>query len=123
MSEIQNNNYKLLKSANKWKLKEINKLIFNKELIILNNIDNEIANNYINNNYLQIENKYKKKIESKSKLENKNKYKKDINNLLRNILLVESYGLKNLNIDSDRFDKLVNKKYDDIKLLNIDFID
>jgi len=108
-----------------WKKKELFKIEVLKNELILKNTDPKIIDNFINEQYDIIINKYneKKKINEEKQNKNKNKKKNKcaLKNLINNILILEN------NIDKNKLNEYINKEYDiivnQVDLHNVNFID
>ena len=110
-------------NAQKWKNKEIDKLIELKKDMELNNIDKKIIDKYIDEKYNEINKIHETKLleEPTKKLLNKQK-EKDVDNIIINKYYLTQKGYK-----SDYIEKYIERQYKEIeKKYNkqkIDFID
>jgi len=108
-----------------WKKKELNKLEIVKNDLINKKIDDQIINNYINEHYEIIINKYNDKIKkyelNKENIDNKKKEKKLKKNLIKNLMILDG------KLDNNLIKEYANKEYNliinKINLDNINFID
>jgi len=110
-------NYNIIKSAIKWKKNEIDKILIIKDNIN-ENTNNKLLDNYINEKISNINKEYELKVNNL--IHKNNNKKKDINSFIKNkIILENNYNKKfNTNIET-----LLNKKYDDFQIENLNFID
>lgn len=108
-----------------WKKKELFRIEIIKKELIFKNVDSQIINNYINEQYDIIINKYnEKKIKYEEKI-NENKIKKKNKYALKN--LINNYKILENNIDKNKLNEYIKKEYDiivnQVDLHNVNFID
>jgi predicted ArsR family transcriptional regulator len=114
---------KFKKNVEKWKQKQIDRIILLKNDLEKNNVNKDIIDNFIKENYQKINQKYKNKLENiKPSL-----LKKEIDSSIENIISNKNYMIE-LGYDEERINNYTNRHYQYI--LNeknidklIDFID
>lgn len=110
-----------LTMANNWKKKEVDKILFLRDEMVSKKIDNKLIEEFINEQYEVINQKYQNKINKHNSVNNsrkevintmKTKRKKAINFLLLNKQFLEDKG-----ISAEYIQKYVDKQYEEINEL------
>jgi hypothetical protein len=120
--------------ADNWRKREIKYVLELRDEMIVNNIDKKLIDEYVEEEYEKINEKYTAKINKPAKKATDNKLKKEIktkrDNAI-NFLLKNKNWMETNNIDSKYIKKYVDEQYEYIDafykvenfVVNIDFID